>query len=453
MDPRWDSRGFQGVDMKKSFIEKAKKELKESYKQDAYIIQAVRSLDDLDSTNALVFQRLEEWIKIHFPNMPFVGEDAAYYVANMDDRKALCERWPKEKVEALEEKKQSGFGAGLAGKDEEAVQKLASLLLQSYETRKVLEDYVGSASAKLMPNVCALIDGVLAAKLLSIAGSVEKLAFFPASTLQVLGAEKALFKHLRKGTLPPKHGLLFQSPYVNGQPFDKRGKAARSLAAKLAIALKADAFTGNYIADELKKDLDARAERINELPTRNIEQKDYREADYQRSRSFRQDRGKSFDRSGPQRERKDFSDRPRKFEGERKPPFGSERRQFGGERRPFSGGERSFDSEKRQFDRPPRREFSGPRRDFSGPRRDFAGPRRDFDGPRRESRGPRRDFDGPRRDFAGPRREFGGPRRESGGGPRREFGGERRPFGERRSFDSRPKPFGSKPFFKKKRRF
>ncbi|MBI5036731.1 hypothetical protein HZC09_05300 [Candidatus Micrarchaeota archaeon] len=412
--------------MKKSFIEKAKKELKESYKQDAYIIQAVRSLDDLDEKNALVFQRLEEWIKIHFPNMPFAGEDAAYYVANMNNREALCERWPEEKVDAIEEKKQSGFGAGLAGKDEEAVQKLASLLLQSYGTRRVLEEYVSTASAKLMPNACALIEGVLAAKLLSIAGSVEKLALFPASTLQVLGAEKALFKHLRKGTLPPKHGLLFQSPYVNGQPFDKRGKAARSLAAKLAIALKADAFTGRYIADELKKDLDARAERINDLPTRNIQQKDYRELDYQRSRSFRHDRGKSFDRSGPQRERR-FGDRPRKFGGERK-PFG-ERRSFGGERRQFGGGGSSFD-------RPPR---------------DFSGPHREFDGPRRESSGPRREFDRPRKDFAGPRRDFDRARGERG--PRREFGGERRPFGERRFFGGERRSFGGKQFFKKKRRF
>ncbi|MEM2538507.1 MAG: C/D box methylation guide ribonucleoprotein complex aNOP56 subunit, partial [Candidatus Methanomethylicia archaeon] len=85
------------------------------------------------------------------------------------------------------------------------------------------------------------------------------------STIQVLGAEKALFRALRTGTKPPKHGVIFQCQEIHGAPKWQRGKIARALAGKLSIAAKVDAFSGVYIGEELKKDLYKRIEEIKKL--------------------------------------------------------------------------------------------------------------------------------------------------------------------------------------------
>jgi len=106
------------------------------------------------------------------------------------------------------------------------------------------------------PNLSALCGSLLAAKLISKAGSLRKIAMMPASRLQVLGAEKALYRAVKTHARPPKHGLIFQHSYVNGAPRGLRGLRARHMAAKVVIAARADAFSGNFIADELKKDLE-----------------------------------------------------------------------------------------------------------------------------------------------------------------------------------------------------
>ena len=84
---------------------------------------------------------------------------------------------------------------------------------------------------------------------------MRRLAMVPASTIQVMGAEKALFRSKKTGARPPKHGLLYQHPYVHAVPRELRGRRARSLAAKIAIAARADVFSGNYIAEELAAQL------------------------------------------------------------------------------------------------------------------------------------------------------------------------------------------------------
>ncbi len=117
---------------------------------------------------------------------------------------------------------------------------------------------------EIAPNIKELAGPLLGARLIAKAGGLKKMAELPASTIQVLGAEKALFRHLTKGTRPPKHGILFQHPWVRNAKRWQRGKIARSLAAKLAIAAKEDYFEGRFIADKLKKELEERIEEIKE---------------------------------------------------------------------------------------------------------------------------------------------------------------------------------------------
>jgi nucleolar protein 56 len=117
---------------------------------------------------------------------------------------------------------------------------------------------------EVAPNVKSLVGSLLGARLISIAGNLRNLAMRPASTIQVLGAEKALFRSLKTGARPPKHGLIFQAALLHDAKRWQRGKIARALAGKLAIAARADAFGGNYVGDRLKADLNRRIEEIKE---------------------------------------------------------------------------------------------------------------------------------------------------------------------------------------------
>ena len=101
--------------------------------------------------------------------------------------------------------------------------------------------------------------------MISLAGGIDRLAIMPASTVQILGAEKALFRFKKEGGKPPKHGIIFQNSSINRASRTIRGKIARLYASKIAIAARADAFTKRDISNELRKDLDNRIKEIKKL--------------------------------------------------------------------------------------------------------------------------------------------------------------------------------------------
>lgn len=115
---------------------------------------------------------------------------------------------------------------------------------------------------EVAPNVTELVGPTLGARLLSLAGSLEELSKMPASTIQVLGAEKALFRALKSGSRPPKHGIIFQYPAIHVSPRWQRGKIARALAAKLAIASRIDAYSGRFVGTQLVEQVNKRIEEI-----------------------------------------------------------------------------------------------------------------------------------------------------------------------------------------------
>lgn len=145
---------------------------------------------------------------------------------------------------------------------EKKIKPVESSLSKVEEDSKKLAEQIESNMNELAPNVSDLIGPLIGARLLSHAGGLKKLAFLPASTIQVLGAEKALFRYKKSGGKPPKHGVIFQHPSINKANRDDRGKIARALASKIAIAVKADAFTGRNISEDLLDDLEERIEEI-----------------------------------------------------------------------------------------------------------------------------------------------------------------------------------------------
>jgi len=152
----------------------------------------------------------------------------------------------------------------LSEKDAEEVARFADAIVTLFSLRDELDKYLKELVKEEMPNLYELLGHILAAKLLSAAGSMEKLAKMPASTIQLLGAEKALFRYLRsKGkTKPPKHGVIFLHPYIHRAPKKKRGKIARLLASKLAVAARMDYYTKEKKGKELKKELEEKVKEI-----------------------------------------------------------------------------------------------------------------------------------------------------------------------------------------------
>lgn len=247
---------------------------KEAQKRDLLAVQAIRAIDDIDRTINLFVARLREWYSLHFPELDELVKDHPKYatlVHELRDRSNFTKEvlmklgFSEQDAEKISQAAKSSIGAELSDFDLEYIAILAGIILDMYKLRETLEGYVDSVMKEVSPNITALVGPKLGARLLSLAGGLEKLAKLPASTIQVLGAEKALFRALRTGGKPPKHGVIFQHPAIHRSPRWQRGKIARALAAKLAIAAKVDFFTGRYIGDKLVEEFQKRVEEVKKL--------------------------------------------------------------------------------------------------------------------------------------------------------------------------------------------
>ena len=255
-------------------MEVAKLRVKGAVEQrDLVVAQAIQTLDDLDRTVNLFMGRLREWYGIHFPELDRLIEKHETYarlVLNLGSREGFTlaalekEEIPKAKAEAAAEMAETSMGAEITEADLAEVKALSRNILDMYELRGKMEAYLDKTMDEVAHNTKALVGSLLGARLIAIAGSLRNLAMRPASTIQVLGAEKALFRSLKTGARPPKHGLIFQAAILHDAKRWQRGKIARALAGKLSIAARADAFGGRDIGDRLKADLNRRIEEIKE---------------------------------------------------------------------------------------------------------------------------------------------------------------------------------------------
>ena len=242
-------------------------------KRDLVVAQAIQTIDDLEKTQNLFMSRIREWYGLHFPELNRLIEKHETYarlVANLGGRSNFTaenlekEGLPKVKAEQIAEAAQISMGAEFDEGDINHIQAMCKSTLGLYNARQTLEGYLDSVMEEVAPNIRTLAGSLLGARLIALAGGLNNLAKMPASTIQVLGAEKALFRALRTGTRPPKHGIVFQHTLLHEAKRWQRGKVARALAGKLAIAARTDAFSGKYIGDELKAGLERRIKEIQE---------------------------------------------------------------------------------------------------------------------------------------------------------------------------------------------
>ncbi len=241
--------------------------------KEAQITQTVQLLGELDTSLNGLSSRVREWYGLHYPELSRIVRDHQKYLsfiteigdrAQVTQEKLVTLGLQHREVVGILKGAESSMGAPFKGSELVEIKRLAQQILSLYDYRAKLTEYISILAAEIAPNVSALAGPTLAAKLIEKAGGLRRLAMMPSSTLQILGAEKALYRAIKTKAKPPKHGLIFQHPYVNAAPRGLRGLRARHLAAKLSIAARADAFSGNAIAEQLKKQLDEAATQANE---------------------------------------------------------------------------------------------------------------------------------------------------------------------------------------------
>ena len=223
-----------------------------SQSPDLHLIQAINTLDETDKIINSISARLREWYGLHFPELDNLIDSINGYsqivlagkrenISNEDFEKA---GFSKDKVEMLSLVKEKSRGGDISEKNFTIVQSLAEQILNLFELRKNIEEHVDEQMKEEAPNISAILGTAVGARILAHAGSLRRLAMMPASTIQILGAEKALFRSLKTGSNPPKHGILYQHAIVHASPRWQRGKIARAVAAKAAIAARVDVFKG-----------------------------------------------------------------------------------------------------------------------------------------------------------------------------------------------------------------
>ena len=239
---------------------------------DNIITQIITVLDVIKKSISLFSSHLREWYGLHFPELTdkiiddnvtiarlvsLLGSRENFTIDNLINNFSLNEK----KIDILARYASESMGADI---DLSIIQSYADQIISLDTYRQELENYLEGLMEKTAPNINALIGSLIGAKLLAKAGGLQKLAYMPASRIQLLGAEKALYRFLKTGEKRPKHGLIFQWNQIRSAKPWHRGKIARVVAGKIGLSAKVDYFSGEFIGDTLLNDIEEKIKEIEE---------------------------------------------------------------------------------------------------------------------------------------------------------------------------------------------
>ncbi|XP_066502428.1 nucleolar protein 56 [Hoplias malabaricus] len=255
---------------------------------DNMIIQSIALLDQLDKDINTFSMRVREWYGYHFPELIKIVSDNSTYckVAKfIGNRKELSEEslealeeitMDSAKAQAILEASRSSMGMDISPIDLINIESFSSRVVSLTAYRQELQHYLRSKMSQVAPNLAALIGEVVGARLISHAGSLTNLAKYPASTVQILGAEKALFRALKTRGNTPKYGLIFHSTFIGRAAAKNKGRISRYLANKCTIASRIDCFSEvptSVFGDKLRDQVEERLSfyETGETPRKNLD--------------------------------------------------------------------------------------------------------------------------------------------------------------------------------------
>ncbi|XP_074520720.1 nucleolar protein 58 isoform X1 [Halichoeres trimaculatus] len=250
-------------------------------KVDTMIVQAISLLDDLDKELNNYIMRCREWYGWHFPELGKVITDNLAYckaVRKIGDRtnvatSDLSEILPEEIEAEVKLAAEISMGTEVSEQDIGNISHLCDQVIEISEYRTQLYDYLKNRMMAIAPNLTVMVGELVGARLISHAGSLLNLAKHPASTVQILGAEKALFRALKTRKDTPKYGLIYHASLVGQTTAKNKGKISRMLAAKAALAIRYDALgedTNAEMGAENRAKLEARLRQLEEKGIRRI---------------------------------------------------------------------------------------------------------------------------------------------------------------------------------------
>ncbi|MFS7971522.1 putative Nop domain, helix hairpin bin domain superfamily, Nop domain superfamily protein [Helianthus anomalus] len=257
-------------------------------REDNMVIQAIFLLDTLDKDVNTFSMRIREWYSWHFPELVKIVNDNYLYAKLakfIEDKSELSEDkleglieilGDEDKAKEVLEAAKASMGQDLSPVDLINVKMFAQRVMELAEYRKKLFDYLATKMGDIAPNLAALIGEVVGARLISHAGSLTNLAKCPSSTLQILGAEKALFRALKTKGNTPKYGLIFHSSFIGCASAKNKGRMARYLANKCSIASRIDCFSESSttsFGDKLREQVEERLDFYDKgvAPRKNID--------------------------------------------------------------------------------------------------------------------------------------------------------------------------------------
>lgn len=215
-------------------MEQTEHDLRNSVNKNNLITQTINNIDEINKTINLLSKRLREWYGLYFPELnESVSDNEAY-------AKLVVE---KSKEQLSKELQVKSIGSDIPKKDVEQMQLLAKEITNIIRLRENEKNYLEMIMADYCPNLKEVATSTIAGELIAHTGSLEKLAEMPSSTIQLLGAEKALFRHMiNKRSNCPKHGIIINHPLLANARQKDAGKIARHLAGAIAMACKVDYF-------------------------------------------------------------------------------------------------------------------------------------------------------------------------------------------------------------------
>uniref|UniRef100_A0A8C1K787 Nucleolar protein 58 n=1 Tax=Cyprinus carpio TaxID=7962 RepID=A0A8C1K787_CYPCA len=250
-------------------------------KVDTMIVQAISLLDDLDKELNNYIMRCREWYGWHFPELGKIITDNLAYcksVRKIGDRTnvasmELSDILPEEIEAEVKLAAEISMGTEVSEEDIANIMHLCDQVIEITEYRSQLYDYLKNRMMAIAPNLTVMVGELVGARLISHAGSLLNLAKHPASTVQILGAEKALFRALKTRRDTPKYGLIYHASLVGQTTAKNKGKISRMLAAKSALAIRYDALgedTNAEMGVENRAKLEARLRYLEEKGIRRI---------------------------------------------------------------------------------------------------------------------------------------------------------------------------------------
>ncbi len=238
------------------YIRRARKTLKEGLSLGDLVTKLVNLIDETEQAENTLFEAIYDLYFMYYPEAAVLLKERDKFIEIVSNGVERGEVGNYLKIST------ESMGYDLSADDRSLLNLHVNEIKNLSDMRNFTKTYLDKTIHDAYPNIYGIADYMVAARLIMLSGGIKSLAFMPSSKIQILGSEKALFSHFKKGKSSPKYGVIFKNPAIEGAPQEKRGKIARALAAQISTAAKLDFFSKKDDSAVLREKLEKEIDRI-----------------------------------------------------------------------------------------------------------------------------------------------------------------------------------------------